>query len=104
MTSLDICDWNYDRLQAYLAGQRREVLEAWLTLGPGTTRQIATRARIELLTFRPRTTELVQLCLVKLVGKEGTEGVYEACSEAETREMLAAARQSGYQPEFNLKT
>ena len=47
---------------------------AWQAHGPGTTREVAQRSGISLLTFRPRTTDLHALGLVELVGDKGAEG------------------------------
>lgn len=62
---------------------------AWLAHGPGTTRQVAERSGISLLTLRPRTTDLYKLGLVELVdaklGTRSSEGIYRFIrpSEAE---------------------
>lgn len=56
---------------------------AWQAHGPGTTRQIAQRSGISLLTLRPRTTDLCKLGLVALADRSGNEGIYTARSRAE---------------------
>lgn len=60
----------------------KAVYEAWVVYGPGTTRQLAIKSGIDLLTFRPRTTDLCDLGLVELVDSErGSEGIYQAVPE-----------------------
>lgn len=49
---------------------------AWQQYGPGTTREVAQKSGISLLTLRPRTTDLYKLGLVVLVSNEGGEGIY----------------------------
>jgi hypothetical protein len=43
---------------------RKACYEAWVVYGPGTTREVAAKAGIDLLTFRPRSTELLQVGLL----------------------------------------
>lgn len=56
---------------------------AWQAFGPGTTREVAQRSGISLLTLRPRTTDLHKLGLVELVGAEKSEGIYRHVERAE---------------------
>ena len=51
---------------------------AWQQHGPGTTREVAQRSGISLLTLRPRTTDLYKLGLVELDGPGGDGGIYSA--------------------------
>lgn len=44
--------------------------------GPCTTRQLSERSAMSIFTVRPRVTELLELGMVELVGREGREGVY----------------------------
>ncbi len=78
LTPEDLRDLTWENLQPFLAGSRLAVLEAWRQHGPGTTRQIAQRSGIDLLTFRPRTTELCALGLIYLDDRDGNQGVYAA--------------------------
>lgn len=113
MKPIDFRNETYRDLQDRLQGMRLAALRAWQLYGPGTTREIAAKARIDILTFRPRTTELCQLGLVELVegqeGSEGHEGQYRALSDDEYRERFAdcqrMAREEhahGCQPELKL--
>ena len=90
MTPIDFRNATFESLRARLNVARSNVYEAWLTHGPCTTRQLAIASGIDLLTLRPRTTELYQLGLVTLapdsqrespsvaLAKEGHEGIYIA--------------------------
>ena len=62
----------------FAEGLRREVYRALETHGPSTTRDLAERSGIDILSLRPRVTELYQLGLVELQNPEsrGGEGVY----------------------------
>lgn len=82
-TPIDFRNETYEGLRQKLPRLRREVYAAWVVHGPGTTRQLAARSGIDILTFRPRTTELVQVGLVKCIGGEEGEGVYQAVCETE---------------------
>lgn len=68
---------------ARVCEDRARVWEAWQKFGPGTTEDVGVRAGWDWRSFRPRTTELVQLGFVALVGREGRAGVYVARTEAE---------------------
>lgn len=85
LTPADLRNLTWEKLQPLLVGSRLAVLQAWREHGPGTTRQIAHKSGIDILTFRPRTTELFALALVEIVGNEGTEGIYEAIPADEAR-------------------
>lgn len=112
MTAIDIRNENWDTIRARVCGMRLCVLEAWRAHGPGTTAAIAARAGISLLTFRPRTTELLQLGFLRLkgqvtfsaAGNATHEGVYEALDDAGARELFEAmqerAKSTAIQPDL----
>lgn len=85
MKSTDFRDMTFDDLQAIISGLRRRTYEAWLLHGPGTTREVAIKAEMSILTFRPRTTELMEVGLVVLAPEQapGHEGRYQAVTMAE---------------------
>jgi hypothetical protein len=85
LTPEDIRDMNWEQMQEHVGGLRASALAAFREHGPGTTRQVAARAGWELLSLRPRATELLQLGFLELVGRENHEGVYLARSDAEVR-------------------
>jgi hypothetical protein len=90
MTPADLRDATWESIQPMLTGMRLAVLGAWRLHGPGTTEAIAARAGINILTFRPRTTELVQLGLVLLADRDGHQGVYKAVSQDAARAAFEA--------------
>ncbi len=94
MTTTDLSLLTWEAIQPLLRGRRLRVLETWRTHGRGTTQQMAARAGISILTFRPRTTELLQLGLLTLVDHAGTEGIYEAVPAEMAREAFEAARRA----------
>lgn len=102
MNPIDFRDITFGELKARgLEGLRGRVLAAWVEHGPCTTRELAARSSIELLTLRPRTTELVELGLVRLADHQPVkgEGTYRAATESEAfaflqdRQVLAATGQ-----------
>jgi hypothetical protein len=79
MKPIDYRSETWKDIQDRLDGLRYVVYHAWQTHGPGTTREVAERAAIDILTFRPRTTELFQLGLLEISEEQtGKEGVYQA--------------------------
>ena len=78
MTTTELRDHNFDSLRATLEHRFGAVYLAWLTHGPGTTRAVAGASGIDLLTFRPRTTDLFHLGLVEMTGSESGNGIYRA--------------------------
>lgn len=79
MNPTDHRDITYALLAEKLVGLRMFAYQTWQKHGPGTTREVAARGNFDLLSFRPRTTELYQLGLVELIPSETPgEGVYRA--------------------------
>ena len=105
MKPVDLRDMTWRDLQERVEGERQDVLEALRRMGPRTTRALAAEMGRDILTVRPRVTELGQLGAVALVGAEGREGVYRALGVGEwadwfAREKDAATR--GEQMELGL--
>ena len=107
ISPIDYRDANFEAIQARIHGDRRAVLDAWLAHGPGTTREVAQRSGIDLLTLRPRTTELVQLGFVvvdegnpaelsphKREGRYRALGKFEAVEIFQSRQRAARAAQT----------
>lgn len=78
MKPIDFRNETFKQLEERLNPIRMAVYNAWLEHGPGTTRQVADRSGIDLLTLRPRTTELYQMGLVvpHEIQDQRPEGVY----------------------------
>lgn len=111
MKATDYRNETWEALQSRVNALRRAVLDAWIAFGPGTTREVAARAGMDILTFRPRTTELHQLGFVTLDETEkphGHEGIYRALTEAEALAEFSRrqreARGHFIQPELKLAT
>jgi hypothetical protein len=86
MKPIDLRNATWNEVREQLAGRMLVVYEAWQKHGPGTTREIAERSGLDLLTVRPRTTELYQLNFVALLGCDHKEGIYAAVPEARAME------------------
>lgn len=82
MKSADFRDATFAELQPRLSGLRKAVWHAWINHGPGTTREVATRSAIDILTFRPRSTELLQMGAITIDDARDDapkgEGIYRA--------------------------
>lgn len=85
MKPIDYSKATFADIQGMLHDARLAVLGDLRANGPATTRQIAARTGIDLLTVRPRVTELVQIGFVCLVDgtEHAREGVYRGLSDAE---------------------
>ena len=102
MKPIDLRNETWAQARMRLNKDMQRVYDAVRLHGPGTTRQIAEAAGASLLTLRPRVTDLHDLFLVDLVGKRGTEGVYQVVeiAEAERRYNDARALSLAKQQEF----
>lgn len=80
MKAIDYRKATWDHVRAHLSGLRQQVYDAFVRYGAGTTREISSKAGISILTLRPRTTELVQLGFVEILGGDetGREAIYVA--------------------------
>jgi predicted transcriptional regulator len=83
MKPTDIRDQSFDTLRATLDDRRSLVLRQLAVHGPCTTRELATNAALDILSVRPRVTELLQLGLVILDGRERGEGIYRVATQGE---------------------
>ena len=86
MNPIDLRNETWETLQTRITGLRLMILDAWRCHGRCTTRELADRAGLDILTVRPRTTELVEMGMVRCVDRVEHEGIYEARTEAEARE------------------
>ena len=85
MKATDFRDLNFDRLRRDLNRQRASVYAAWQAHGPGTTRHVAGESGIDLLSLRPRTTELMELGLLAVADPDHAraEGIYRVTTPQE---------------------
>lgn len=97
MTPVAIATANWHNLRAGLAGRRLQVYWAWVAHGPATTRELAARSGLPLLTVRPRTTELVNTGLVRLDGVAAGEGIYRPAARSEWETWRRAGLQTDAQ-------
>ena len=97
MKPVDLRNENWASMMGRMEGLRKVVYGQLAKHGPCTTRRLAEVSGIDLLTVRPRVTELVSLGLVELIRAEGGQGVYMAnhleIAEAKFIEMQRAAQQ-----------
>ena len=96
MKPIDFRNEKFASLRDRLHNSRAQVYLAWVKHGPGTTRQVAERSRIDILTLRPRTTELLQMGALTVEGSahEPGQGVYRARSLPEWEQWLLEHRAS----------
>ena len=80
MKPIDYRNETWDDVRERVDLLRQAVYRAFEIHGACTTRQLAEKSCIDILTLRPRVTELCQLGLVELVNPDsrGGEGVYQA--------------------------
>jgi hypothetical protein len=80
MKPIDYRNETWDQVQERMDALRATVYRAFQIHGACTTRELSFKSGIDILTLRPRVTELYQLGLVELANPEagGGEGVYQA--------------------------
>ena len=100
MKPVDLSRMSFAELRPQLNHLRETCQLAWLAHGPGTTRDVAAKANMDILTFRPRSTELYQLGLLELTDRTGHEGVYRARTLAEWEQYLASLKQPNPQQQL----
>lgn len=71
----------WEEIRSTLQRRRLAAYSAWQQWGPGTTREVAEKSGIDLLTLRPRTTELLQLGFLVETGLTAGQGIYQALTE-----------------------
>lgn len=109
---IDYRNANWDAIKQRMVGVRLLVYRAWCNYGPGTTRVVSDKSGIDILTFRPRTTELFDLGFVELsdsppgaIRAASHEGVYRAVQWKEVHARFVERKRlavSNYQPELQL--
>lgn len=99
MIPADYRNLTFAEIQGRITGKRLDVLNALRTHGAATTRGLAEAMRMDLLSVRPRLTELYQLGFVRLLEREGHEGTYEALTGVEARAEFARRQAAAFGPE-----
>jgi hypothetical protein len=104
MKAIDYRNITWASLQGYIVGLRAEVLDAYRRYGPGTTREIAAASGIDILTLRPRVTELIQLGYLELANFERSKsGTYQAVSDEDRARRFETHRElMSQQTQFEL--
>lgn len=106
MSPIDYRNATFADLRNRLHGDRLSVLEALQLHGPTTTRALSEAMQWDILSVRPRITELVQLGLAELVidasGKRGNEGVYRALTTQEAEALFAERQKAAIDPQQDL--
>lgn len=100
LTTDEIRRMNFESVFAQVHRLRFAAWGAIMLHGPGTTREIAERSGMDILTLRPRITELLALGFVELIGRSGREGIYKGRNYEEARQWHEA--QSEQQLEMKL--
>lgn len=106
MRSIDYRNATWASLQDDLAGRRLAVYAELARLGPCTTRELAERSGMDILTVRPRVTELLQLGFaVEEPEAEGSkrEGRYRALSIDEALTIFQARQAECLSGQLDLK-
>jgi hypothetical protein len=85
---------NWGAIRPKLTGHREKVWHALAQFGPCTTRHLAASMGWDILTVRPRVTELVQLGFAGCTGKAGHDGTYAAVPLATAQQRFEAAQRA----------
>lgn len=103
MRPIDFRNATFAHLRAtVLQGGRARVLEAWIQHGPGTTREVADKTGIDILTFRPRTTELCQAGFLAAINDAGREGIYRVLTIPEHAAWFADQQRAALDAQLQL--
>ena len=102
MEPVDYRNATWEDIQGKLEGSRARVYHALILNGPITTRELAARIGIDILTVRPRVTELCQLGFANCTDEEGREGHYVGIPIHLARANFTSRTKRDYQQEFSL--
>ena len=83
MKPIDFRNETFADIRGRLDADRDFILRRLKYLGPCTTRQLADYLGMDVLSVRPRVSELYQMGAVDLTDRHGHEGVYAARTEGE---------------------
>jgi DNA-binding IclR family transcriptional regulator len=102
MKPVDYRNETFAQLQGRITGMRKSVLDALRRHGPCTTRELAQRSGIDILSVRPRITDLHHLGYAICLDEGGTEGRYRAAAPAEALASYHARRREVCDPQLTL--
>jgi hypothetical protein len=113
MKPIDYRNETFAQVYARVEGSRAEVLAAWCAHGPCTTKELAERSGLSLLSLRPRTTELYQagfvICMEELAPSASClppspsgEARYRAASPAEAASHFRRSQIAALNPQAEL--
>lgn len=102
MSPINYRDATWRDIQGRLCSLRASVYEALLEFGPCTTRELTKYCDIDLLSIRPRMTELVQLGFAVCLDERGTEGTYRALTVTEAEALFTARQLAAQDPQAML--
>ena len=102
MKAIDYRNHTWEHVRGHLSGLRMQVYTAFVHHGPGTTREISAKSGISILTLRPRTTELLQLGFIEILGGDdtGREAIYISVPESLAQSRFEWHRSQPVQAEF----
>jgi len=104
MQAIDIRDNNWKNILERVTGEREIVYRLWQEFGPATNRELAQKSSRDLLSIAPRTTELLQLGLLELIGQKEHRGIYQAIDLSTAQQNFERHRAAAMvQPELPLK-
>ena len=92
MKPIDLRNETWEQVLDRVTDKRTDVHFLLQIHGPCTCRQLAERANRDILSIAPRVTELFQLGLVELAGKDGTRGIYKALDFKTAQERFEARK------------
>lgn len=104
---VDFRNATWEQIREQLVDMRERVYDALARYGPCTTRCLAEKSGIDILSVRPRVTELYQLKLVELVQPEeldtpvGGEGIYRVVPLAVAQVRFEKQRQAALNPQMS---
>lgn len=103
MKPVDFRNENWEQVRGRMNAARAVVYRGMLDVAPIalTTRDWAEVLRMDVLSVRPRITELVQMCYVVCEG-EGREGKYRALSSFEARRAFEETQRLAREPQLEM--
>lgn len=116
MDPIDYRNTTFAELKEKLTSLRALTYAAWIQHGPCTTEELAARSGLNLLTLRPRTTELYQMGFVELASDipqsanphsaiqtpKSSGGIYRARSELEAQIVFVRRQRTAAKTQLDL--